>query len=74
MVDSYDDLPRLVGKLEAGDVVWIGFHSHMISETKHVFPMYRAYTDIAWVVLITRCGGMALDILGSSVEEDQWSG
>lgn len=52
-------LPRLPGRLRAGDIVWLGFRVRMETETA-VFPIYKAFADVCWVILLSRTGNRGL--------------
>ena len=48
-------LPRLPQSLKEGDVVWIGFHSHVLKATQSA-KVSKACLNISWVVLLGRAG------------------
>lgn len=64
-------LPRWEGELEEGDVVWIAFHSDM-ERTEAVFPSFRAFLNVSWVILLSRTGEEGSDALSEDVAEDKW--
>ena len=65
----YRNLPRYESELECGDFVWIGFHAHAYKKKFHATyqkkPEGQATisNDLMWVVLLSRAGKTALDIV-----------